>query len=68
MQLFGMCSKVFLDVIQMESIHELHPHSGGSLAKIVEITIFVNLGLFWHFETITNIRTWLKSHRYWRML
>jgi hypothetical protein len=23
------------------------------------ITIFVNLGLFWHFETVTNIRTWI---------
>ena len=32
------------------------------------ITIFVNLGLFWHFEIVTNIRTWIKSHRYWRML
>ena len=32
------------------------------------ITIFVNLGLFRHFETITNIRTWIKSHRYWKML
>ena len=32
------------------------------------ITIFVNLGLFQHFETITNIRTWMKSHRHWRML
>ena len=32
------------------------------------ITIFVNLGFFQHFETVTNIRTWLKSHRYWRML
>ena len=32
------------------------------------ITIFVNLGFFQHFETITNIRTWIKSHRYWRML
>jgi hypothetical protein len=27
-------------------------------------TIFVNLGLFQHFETVTNIRTWIKSHRY----
>jgi hypothetical protein len=25
------------------------------------ITIFVTLGLFRHFETITNIRTWIKS-------
>jgi hypothetical protein len=32
------------------------------------ITIFVNLGFFRHFETVTNIRTWIKSHRYWRML
>ena len=32
------------------------------------ITIFVNLGLFRHFETVTNTRTWIKSHRYWRML
>jgi hypothetical protein len=23
-------------------------------------TIFVNLGLFGHFETITNIRTWIE--------
>jgi hypothetical protein len=26
-----------------------------------QITIFVNLGLFRHFETVTNIRTWIKS-------
>ena len=32
------------------------------------ITVFVNLGFFRHFETITNIRTWIKSHGYWRML
>ena len=32
------------------------------------ITIFVNLGLFRHFETVTSIRTWITSHRYWRML
>jgi hypothetical protein len=32
------------------------------------IIIFVNLGLFRHFETVTNIRTWIKSHKYWRML
>jgi hypothetical protein len=32
------------------------------------ITIFVNLGFFRHFETVTNIRTWIKSHKYWRML
>ena len=31
------------------------------------ITIFVNLGLFRHFETVINIRTWIKSHKYWRM-
>ena len=27
----------------------------------MQITIFVNLGLFRHFETVTNIRTWIKS-------
>ena len=32
------------------------------------ITIFVNLGLFRHFETVTTIRTWIILHRYWRML
>ena len=32
------------------------------------ITIFVMLGLFRHSETVTNIKTWIKSHRYWRML
>jgi hypothetical protein len=33
-----------------------------------KIAIFVNLGLFRHFEIVTNIRTWIKSHVYWRML
>ena len=28
--------------------------------KSTRITIFVNSGLFGHFETITNIRTWIK--------
>ena len=28
--------------------------------------IFINLGFFWHFETFTYIRTWIKSHKYWR--
>ena len=37
-------------------------------SKVSVITIFVNLGFFWHFETITNIRTSIKSHIYWRML
>ena len=36
--------------------------------SIVGITIFVNLGLLRHFETFTNIRTWIKPHIYWRML
>ena len=35
---------------------------------VQNITIFVNLRFFWHFETVTNIRTWIKSHKYWRML
>ena len=29
--------------------------------SVVKITIFVNLGLFRHFDTVTNIRTWIKS-------
>ena len=29
-------------------------------ARIGKITIFVNLGLFRHFEAVTNIRTWIK--------
>ena len=32
------------------------------------ISIFVDLGFFLHFETVTNIKTWIKSQRYWRML
>jgi hypothetical protein len=32
------------------------------------VTIFVNLGFFLAFETVTNIRTWIKSHIYWRIL
>ena len=34
----------------------------------VGIIIFVNLGFFRHFEIVTNIKTWIKSHIYWRML
>ena len=41
---------------------------GCAVRESLSITIFVNLGLFRHFETITNIRTWIKSHTYWRML
>ena len=37
-------------------------------ATITRITIFVNLGFSRYIETIANIRTWIKSHRYWRML
>jgi hypothetical protein len=29
------------------------------MGNVVNITIFINLGLFWQFETITNIRTWI---------
>jgi hypothetical protein len=38
------------------------------LNTINNITIFINLGLFRHFEIVTNIRTWIKSHKFWRML
>jgi hypothetical protein len=34
------------------------------ITQIAYITIFVNLGFFWHFETIIDIRTWIKSHIY----
>jgi hypothetical protein len=37
--------------------------SVGAPSKIkyyIYITIFVNLGLFRHFETVKNIRTWIK--------
>ena len=44
----------------------LHCMVLGGMATV--ITIFVNLGFFWHFETVTNIRTWINSHKYWRML
>jgi hypothetical protein len=45
------------------------PNTNKQINKIRHlITIFINLGLFRHFETVTNIRTWIKSHRYWRML
>ena len=49
---------------------ELIPRALNGMIGVttIKITIFVNLGLFQHFETITNIRTWIKSHRYWRML
>jgi hypothetical protein len=52
--------------------HFVSPSTGFILVSayynLPFITIFVNLGLFQHFETVTNIRTWIKSHRYWRML
>jgi hypothetical protein len=38
------------------------------IAITIIILNFVNLGLFRHFEIVTNIRTWIKSHKYWRML
>jgi hypothetical protein len=44
------------------------PHSSPDSSLRDRITILVNLGLFRHFETVTNIRTWIRSHRYWRML
>jgi hypothetical protein len=34
--------------------------SSQILERCLIITIFVILGLFWHFETVTNIRTWIK--------
>ena len=43
-------------------------HGDFGLDNSPSITIFVNLGHFRHFETVTTIRTWIKSHRYWRIL
>ena len=40
----------------------------ATMSSCNRITIFVNLGLSRHFEIVTNIRPWIKSHRYWRML
>jgi len=34
---------------------------GDQSTITTNFTIFVNLGLFRHFETVTNIRTWIKS-------
>ena len=41
---------------------------GGFVCTLPSITIFVNLGLFRHFSTFTNIRTSIKSNIYWGML
>ena len=46
---------------------ELHIPTDYIMASEL-ITVFVNLGFFRHFETVTNIRTWIKSHKHWRML
>ena len=62
-------------IIMIEIHYGLNTESGKeeevinkSLILIYIITIFVNLGLFRHFETVSTIRTWIKSHKYWRML
>ena len=34
----------------------------------INITIFVNLEIFRHFEIVTNMRTWIQLHKYWRLL
>ena len=54
-----------------EKLRIRKPRSVKLFMKLVEkkhevlgITIFVNLGRFRHFETVTNIRTWIKSHMY----
>ena len=35
---------------------------------LISLYSLINLGFFRHFETVTNIRTWIKSHKYWRLL
>jgi hypothetical protein len=58
-------------ILPRHTLVERHAQGNPKIARsenYERITIFINLGLFWHFETVTNIRTWIKSHRYWRML
>jgi hypothetical protein len=44
-----------------------HLEIRGAIEKIMFFPngmVFVNLRLFRYFETVTNIRTWIKSHGY----
>ena len=59
------CGEAKLATPEQESIAAA---SEREAQEIEVITIFVTLGLFRHFETVKNIRTWIKSHKYWRML
>jgi hypothetical protein len=54
--------------VKVQGFRKITNHFQRNLSDVAKITIFVNLGLFRHFETVTNIRAWIKSHRYWRML
>ena len=54
------CERSKLDAWTSQSVMPAH--------RQYNIIIFVNLGPFRHFETVTNIRTWIKSHMFWRML
>jgi hypothetical protein len=54
--------------LQFGGLPPVNLFSFSSSFGIMLITMFINLRLFRHFETFTNIRTWIKSHKYWRML
>jgi hypothetical protein len=56
--------------IQKLCVSKYREFVGDQIATLLNylITIFVNVRLFRHFEIVTNIRTWIKSHKYWRML
>jgi hypothetical protein len=57
------------ELVGFWAMNKLKVNWGNDTCKLImRHRYIVNLGLFWHFETITNIRTWIKSHRYWRML
>ena len=61
------------DLIGFNVLYAINEHHIDKLGEcrskhICIITIVVNLGLCGHFEIVANIRTWTKSHGYWRML
>ena len=69
---FRFCSSVMSLMSVDSSCKSMHCHLSFLFFSFETnetlITMFVNVEFFRHFETVTNIRTWTKSHRYWRML
>ena len=60
--------QILSNSLQFGGLPPVNLFSFSSSFGIMLITMFINLRLFRHFETFTNIRTWIKSHKYWRML